>query len=67
MHIQTIRSIAKDKGIKAGRMTKAEMIRAIQRTEGNFDCFGSAIDGACDQMQCSWREDCLGSSGKAKS
>lgn len=67
MHIQTIRSIAKDKGIKAGRMTKGEIIRAIQRTEGNFDCFGSAIDGACDQMQCNWREDCLSSSGKAKS
>lgn len=67
MHIQTIRSIAKDKGIKSGRMTKAEMIRSIQRTEGNFDCFGSAIDGYCDQQQCSWREDCLGSSSKVKS
>lgn len=67
MHIQTIRSIAKEKGVKAGRLTKAEMIRTIQRQEGNFDCFGSAINGYCDQQECSWREDCLSSSVKAKS
>ena len=67
MHMQTIRSIAKEKGVKAGKMTKVELIRSIQRIEGNFDCLGSAIDGACDQMQCSWREDCFSSSGKAKS
>jgi len=58
MHIQTIRSIAKDRGIKAGRMTKADLIRSIQQQEGNFDCFGSAVD-YCDQLQCSWRDDCL--------
>lgn len=67
MHMQTIRSIAKEHGIKTSRMTKADLIRTIQRTEGNFDCFGSAIDGVCDQMDCSWREECLGSSKKRKS
>jgi len=67
MHIQTIRSIAKERGIKAGRMTKADMIRTIQQQEGNFDCFGSALDGYCDQGACSWREDCLGGSRKAAS
>lgn len=66
MHIQTIRTIAKTHGIKAGRMTKAEMIRSIQRTEGNFDCFGSASDGYCDQSQCSWRDDCLGGAKKRR-
>jgi len=58
MHIQTIRSIAKERGIKAGRITKADLIRTIQREEGNFDCFGTAFD-YCDQLQCSWRDDCL--------
>jgi len=67
MHIQTIRSIAKERGIKAGRMTKADMIRTIQRTEGNFDCFATAFDGVCDQLQCTWRDDCLSSSKKRKS
>ena len=59
MHIQTIRSIAKNQGLKIGKSNKAELIRSIQRNEGNFDCFGSASSGYCDQFQCSWREDCL--------
>lgn len=67
MHIQTIRNIAKERGIKAGRMAKADIIRTIQHEEGNFDCFGTAVDGYCDQGECSWREDCLPSSRKAKS
>jgi hypothetical protein len=59
MQIQTIRSIAKERGIAAGKLGKADLIRTIQRAEGNFDCFGSAINGQCDQMFCRWREDCL--------
>ena len=62
MHIQTIRTIAKQHGIKVSRMGKANIIRSIQRSEGNYDCFGSALDGHCDQQRCSWRDDCL--SGK---
>jgi hypothetical protein len=67
MHIQTVRSIAKEHGIKAGRMSKMDAIRAIQRWEGNFDCFGTAVDGICDQLQCAWRDDCLAGSRKRKS
>ena len=67
MHIQTIRSIALERGIKAGRMAKAEIIRTIQRIEGNFDCFSTAVDGHCDQGECAWREDCLPNFKKAKS
>ena len=62
MHIQTIRSIAKEHGIKAGGQSKATIIRAIQRDEGNFDCFGSAVSGYCNQQQCRWYDDCLPSS-----
>lgn len=40
-------------------MKKAELIRAIQRTDGNFDCFGRAKSGQCSQINCLWREDCL--------
>ena len=67
MHIQTIRSIAKERGIKAGRMTKAELIRTIQHDEGNFECYGTAANGNCDQGECSWRDDCLPVSKKASS
>ena len=66
MNLQTIRGIAKDLGIKSGKMKKADLIRTIQREEGNFDCFGTITD-FCDQEQCSWRDDCLGSSKKRSS
>lgn len=59
MNMQEIRSVAKDYGIKTGGMSKLKLIRSIQLNEGNFDCFASAIDGECDQLQCKWREDCF--------
>lgn len=59
MNIQDIRSMAKERGLGTARMGKADMIRAIQRAEGNFDCFGTAGNGFCDQAGCTWMEDCL--------
>lgn len=59
MTINEVRRIAKDKGIKlAARQTKSEIIHAIQKAEGSFDCFGAAQE-YCDQSNCLWREDCL--------
>ena len=50
---------AKVKGVKIKPdMSKADLIKAIQRAEGNFDCFGTAAN-YCDQMDCAWREDCI--------
>ncbi len=54
-----IRERAKSLGLQPGRMRKADLIRAIQRAEGHFDCFGTA-SGFCDQQDCAWRKDCLG-------
>jgi hypothetical protein len=59
MTIKKIKDIAKSNGIKVGNMKKENIIRSIQRAEGNFDCFGTAISGVCDQINCMWREDCL--------
>ncbi len=59
MNINQIRSIAKARGIKSAKLSKAELIRTIQREEGNFPCFGTAVDGICDQGSCAWRADCL--------
>ncbi|MBI4683715.1 MAG: SAP domain-containing protein [Nitrospirae bacterium] len=59
MQIQKIKAIAKAKGIKAGNLKKPELIHAIQLVEGNFDCYGTAILGVCEQTNCVWREDCL--------
>lgn len=60
MKLQKIKAIAKAKGIKADNLKKPELVQAVQRAEGNFDCFGSATSGLCDQTNCMWREDCLG-------
>ena len=67
MQMQEIRAIAKDHGIKTSRMSKQNLIKAIQLTEGNFDCFASAVSGECDQQDCKWRKDCLTMSQKQPS
>jgi hypothetical protein len=59
MTIKQVKDFAKEKGVKAGNMKKENIIRAIQRSEGNFDCFGTAVSGECDQTNCLWRNDCL--------
>ena len=59
MKMQEIRSIAKEMGVKSARMSKGEIIRAIQEAEGNFPCFGTARDGFCDREDCMWKADCL--------
>lgn len=61
MTLKEIREIAKEKGVKAGKLKKDELIRAIQLAEGNFDCYGTAVAGDCSQTDCFWRADCLGS------
>lgn len=35
------------------------LIRSVQRAEGNPDCFGKA-QGYCDRLDCAWRRYCLG-------
>lgn len=61
MLIKEIRDIAKQHGITPGTLSKGDLIRSIQRNEGNFDCFESAsTSGECSEMMCVWRNDCLG-------
>ncbi len=59
MKLQEVKVIAKNKGIKPTNMKKADLIRAIQRSEGNQDCFNDTEAKECDQTNCLWREDCL--------
>ncbi len=67
MTLQKIRKVASEHGIRGSKLDKITLVRAIQREEGNFDCFASAYDGHCDQSGCMWREDCLASSQKSVS
>jgi hypothetical protein len=66
MNVQQIRALARDRGLKPGNVGKAELIRTIQRQEGNFDCFGRADSNYCDQSACLWRNDCLPTPKKPK-
>ncbi len=60
MKMQEIREKARTLGLRnTFGLSKAELIKRIQRAEGNFDCFGTAKD-YCDQLECCFREDCLG-------
>jgi len=59
MKIEEIRSLAKARGIIQDKLYKNDLIKSIQRSEGNFDCFASAKNGECDQLDCLWRVDCL--------
>ena len=58
MKMQEIRQMAKKMGINSFGKTKTDLIREIQRKEGNFDCFGTATDD-CDQSECLFRFPCL--------
>ena len=58
MKMNELRAIAKTLGINSFGKNKAELIREIQRKEGNFDCFGTAAS-YCDQLECLFRASCL--------
>lgn len=58
MKMQDIRVIGKRYGISSFGKTKIQLIREIQRAEGNFDCFGTATS-YCDQVDCCFRSLCL--------
>jgi len=68
MKMQEVRAMAKSKGVKSFGKTKTQLIRDIQLKEGNFDCYGTAVD-YCDQTECCFRSSCLEDSkptGKSK-
>ena len=58
MKMQEVRAIAKDLGVNSFGKSKVELIKEIQRKQGNFDCYGSAGD-YCDQLECLFRSSCL--------
>lgn len=62
MNMKTIRHLAKSLKVETSQLSKSDLIKKIQLAEGNFDCYGSASIGACDQLECAWRADCLSDS-----
>lgn len=59
MRLAEIEKKAKNIGIKdTWKYSKRDLIKNIQKKEGNFDCFGTAI-GSCSESSCCWRSECL--------
>jgi hypothetical protein len=59
MTLNEVKAIAKERNLKSANMKKTEIIRAIQRDEGNNDCFATGKANECGQIKCLWRQDCL--------
>ena len=66
MKMQEIRELARQRGIKPGKLNKVTLVKQLQLSEGNFDCFATAYGGVCDQTGCRWREDCFSAAKSAK-
>ncbi len=58
MNMKEIRIVAKQRGIKAGKLNKLTLIRLIQKGEGNNECYASTQSSNCGQISCLWRDDC---------
>jgi len=59
MRLSEIEKKAKSLGIKdTWRYSKKDLIKTIQRKEGNFDCFGNSR-GSCSQSVCCWHTECV--------
>ena len=60
MKMTEVRERSRSMGIGgAVKLRKGEAIRAIQRAEGNQECFGASWRFDCRQFDCCWRQDCL--------
>jgi len=59
MEFNEIRKMAKGMGINTYRLKKPDIIRSIQRAEGNIECFGTQRVEYCLEDNCLWRKDCI--------
>lgn len=59
MKLEAIKEIARQHNIKAGKLKKADLVRAIQEAEQNEVCFETGMAHNCGQDACLWREVCV--------
>ncbi|WP_321371185.1 SAP domain-containing protein [uncultured Desulfuromusa sp.] len=59
MNMTEVKAVAKDRGVKPGKMKKEVLIRRIQEIEGNPQCFNTSFSEQCGQIECIWRNDCV--------
>jgi hypothetical protein len=58
MDMAKIIDVARKKDIDPATMNKTELIRAIQ-IEGHSECFATKHITGCEEIDCSWRGDCI--------
>ena len=58
MKITQVKEIATQRGVKAGKLNKGDLVRTIQQSEDNEPCFDTGKAASCGQAGCLWREDC---------
>lgn len=58
MKLDEIKKIAKQHQLKSVKANKNDLVRSIQKAEGNQQCFNTNSSGECGQNDCLWREDC---------
>ena len=56
--IEERNQIVKEHNLNLAKVTKVELIRALQQAEGEYQCFGSNIATTCEQHNCVWRAYC---------
>lgn len=58
MNVAQVKAVAKECGVKPGKLNKEQLIRAIQLAEDNPQCFNTNFSQECGQEKCLWRADC---------
>ena len=58
MKMDQIKEIARHRGLNQAKLKKIDLIRAIQKDEGNEVCCTTGHKGECGQPECLWRDDC---------
>ena len=58
MLLKDIKAVARENGVKPGKLKKLDLIREIQKAEGNDPCFKSEILSTCSETECLWYSDC---------
>lgn len=58
MNMNQIKAIAAERGVRAGKLKKTDLIRAIQNAETNPECYMTGFVSDCGQEDCLWKEDC---------
>jgi hypothetical protein len=58
MTFAEIKKVATEQGIRVVGVKKVDIVRAIQRQEGNTPCFASGKIAECGQVHCLWAATC---------